>query len=140
MSCCPVAAFFLGPRYDARSWPTLEPLIQECISRGDVTTEQAHQLNYHCDLMLHGERFDGEHYFENGAWTLERKGKQRSKEERREQVHAGQNTVTDVFAPGEGNLASQSKKLSVSRPDDPRSWSSKDSRIRQRKLCVQAAR
>jgi hypothetical protein len=61
----------------------LEPLIHECSSRGIVTARQAHQLNYHCDLLLHGGRFDWEHYFENGAWAvLERKGKQRSNEER----------------------------------------------------------
>jgi hypothetical protein len=61
----------------------LEPLIHECSTRGIVTGEQAQQLNYHCDLLLHGGRFDWEHYFENGAWAvLERKGKQRSKEER----------------------------------------------------------
>jgi hypothetical protein len=61
----------------------LEPLIHECSSRGIVTGEQAQQLNYHCDLLLHGGRFDWEHYFENGAWAvLERKGKQRPKEER----------------------------------------------------------
>jgi hypothetical protein len=58
-------------------------LIHECSSRGIVTTEQAHQLNYHCDLLLHGGRFDWEHYFEKGACAvLERKSKQRSKEER----------------------------------------------------------
>jgi hypothetical protein len=61
----------------------LGPLIHECSARGIVTGEQAQQLNYHCDLLLHGGRFDWEHYFENGAWAvLERKGKQRSKEER----------------------------------------------------------
>jgi hypothetical protein len=61
----------------------LEPLIHEFSSRGVVTAEQAQQLNHHCDLLLHGGRFDWEHYFENGAWAvLERKGKPRSKEER----------------------------------------------------------
>jgi hypothetical protein len=61
----------------------LAPLIQECSLRGVITAEQAHQLNYHCDLLLHGGRFDWEHYFENGAWAvLERKSKPRSKEER----------------------------------------------------------
>jgi hypothetical protein len=61
----------------------LEPLIHECSTRGIVTGEQAQQLNYYCDLLLHGGRFDWEHYFQNGAWAvLERKGKQRSKEER----------------------------------------------------------
>jgi hypothetical protein len=61
----------------------LGPLIHESSVRGIVTGEQAHQLNYHCDLLLHGGRFDWEHYFENGAWAvLERKGRQRSKEER----------------------------------------------------------
>ena len=63
----------------------LEPLIHECISRGLVTSDEARQLNHHCDLLLHGGRFDWGHYFENGAWAvLERKGKPRSKEERRE--------------------------------------------------------
>lgn len=61
----------------------LAPLIHECSLHGVVTAEQAHQLNYHCDLLLHGGRFDWEHYFENGALAvLERKGKPRSKEER----------------------------------------------------------
>jgi len=61
----------------------LGPLIRECSDRGIVTAEEAHQLNYHSDLLLHGGRFDWQHYFENDAWAvLERKGKQRSKEER----------------------------------------------------------
>jgi hypothetical protein len=60
----------------------LEPLIRECSNRGMVTGEEAHQLSYHCDLLLHGGRFDWQHYFENDAWAvLEKKGKQRSKED-----------------------------------------------------------
>jgi hypothetical protein len=63
----------------------LEPLIHECASRGSVTPEQADLLNYHCDLLLHGGRFDWTHYFERGAWAvLEKKTKQRSKEERQQ--------------------------------------------------------
>jgi hypothetical protein len=63
----------------------LEPLIRECSNRGIVTAEEVHQLNYHCDLLLHGGRFDWQHYFENDAWAvLERKSKQRPKEERKQ--------------------------------------------------------
>jgi hypothetical protein len=61
----------------------LAPLIHECTVHGIVTSEEARQLNYHCDLLLHGGRFDWLHFFENGAWAvLEKKGKPRSKEER----------------------------------------------------------
>lgn len=61
----------------------LAPLIHESSNSGIITAEETRQLNYHCDLLLHGGRFDWQHYFENDAWAvLERKGKQRSKEER----------------------------------------------------------
>lgn len=63
----------------------LEPLIHECTARGVVTSEQARQMNFHCDLLLHGGQFDWGHYFEKGAWAvLEKKSKQRCKEERQE--------------------------------------------------------
>jgi hypothetical protein len=63
----------------------MQPIIHECAARGTVTGEDAHQLNYHCDLLLHGGRFDWASFFEEGiSGTLERKNKTRSKEERRE--------------------------------------------------------
>lgn len=88
----------------------LEPLIHECSSRGIVTGEQAQQLNYHCDLLLHGGRFDWEHYFENGAWAvLERKGKQRPKEERQKYEESARHLKIDKC------LESWSKKQPLAR-------------------------
>jgi hypothetical protein len=63
----------------------LDPLIRECSSRGVITADEVGQLNLHCDLLLHGGRFDWAHYFESGAMAvLERKGKQRPKEQRQQ--------------------------------------------------------
>jgi hypothetical protein len=61
----------------------MQPIIHDCSIRGTVTAEEAHQLNYHCDLLLHGGRFDWPAFFEDGAWAvLERKNKPRTKQER----------------------------------------------------------
>jgi hypothetical protein len=63
----------------------MKPIIHECATRGTVTTKEAHQLNYHCDLLLHGGRFDWQAFFEEGAWAvLEKKNKPRTKEERKQ--------------------------------------------------------
>jgi hypothetical protein len=63
----------------------MKPIIHECATRGTVTAEEAHQLNYHCDLLLHGGRFDWQAFFEEGAWAvLEKKNKPRTKEERKQ--------------------------------------------------------
>jgi hypothetical protein len=63
----------------------MQPIIHECAVRGTVTGEDARQLNYHCDLLLHGGRFDWASFFEEGiSGTLERKNKIRSKDERSE--------------------------------------------------------
>ena len=63
----------------------IKPIIHECATRGSVTAEQARQLNYHCDLLLHGGRFDWQAFFEEGAWAVvEKKNKPRTKEERRQ--------------------------------------------------------
>jgi hypothetical protein len=63
----------------------MQPIIHECATRGTVTAEEAHRLNYHCDLLLHGGRFDWPAFFEEGAWSiLERKNKPRTKEERKQ--------------------------------------------------------
>jgi hypothetical protein len=32
----------------------IKPIIHECAARGNITAEEACQLNYHCDLLLHG--------------------------------------------------------------------------------------
>jgi hypothetical protein len=63
----------------------MKPIIHECATRGTVTGEEAHQLNYHCDLLLHGGRFDWQAFFEQGAWAvLEKKNKPRTKAERKQ--------------------------------------------------------
>jgi len=63
----------------------MQPIIHECAERGVVTAEEAHQLNYHCDLLLHGGRFDWAAFFQEGAWAmLERKNRPRSKQERKQ--------------------------------------------------------
>jgi hypothetical protein len=63
----------------------IQPIIHESGVRGTVTGEDASQLNYHCDLLLHGGRFDWATFFQDGiSGALERKNKTRSKEERRE--------------------------------------------------------
>jgi hypothetical protein len=63
----------------------MQPIIHECAVRGTVSGEDARQLNYHCDLLLHGGRFDWASFFQEGPLgVLERKNKTRSKEERRE--------------------------------------------------------
>src|SRR5437667_4606571 len=63
----------------------MKPIIHECATRGTVTAEEARQLNYYCDLLLHGGRFDWQAFFEEGAWAvLEKKNKPRTKEERKQ--------------------------------------------------------
>jgi hypothetical protein len=63
----------------------MKPIVHECAARGIVTAEEAHQLNYHCDLLLHGGKFDWQAFFEEGAWAvLEKKNKPRTKQERRQ--------------------------------------------------------
>jgi hypothetical protein len=63
----------------------MRPIIHECASRGLVTAEEAHQLNYQCDLLLYGGRFDWAGFFQEGAWAvLEKKNRARSKQERKE--------------------------------------------------------
>jgi hypothetical protein len=69
-------------RYTLRK---MQPIIHECAVRGTVSGEDARQLNHHCDLLLHGGRFDWMSFFQEGiSATLERKNKVRSKDERRE--------------------------------------------------------
>jgi hypothetical protein len=63
----------------------MQPIIHECAVRGTVSGEEARQLNHHCDLLLHGGRFDWASFFEEGiSGTLERKNQVRSKDERKE--------------------------------------------------------
>ena len=63
----------------------MQPIIHECAVRGTVTGEEARQLNHHCDLLLHGGRFDWVSFFQDGiSGAIERKNKIRSKEERRQ--------------------------------------------------------
>ena len=63
----------------------LAPLIHECTVRGIVTADDARQLNYHCDLLLHGGRFDWQGFFEQGVTaTLEKKTRVRPKHERQQ--------------------------------------------------------
>ena len=44
----------------------MQPIIHECALRGAVTGEGARQLNHHCDLLLHGGRFDWASFFRDG--------------------------------------------------------------------------
>ena len=63
----------------------MKPIIHECAIRGTMTADEARQLNYECDLLLHGGRFDWPGFFEEGAWVMiEKKSKTRSKEERKQ--------------------------------------------------------
>src|SRR6202521_3821941 len=48
----------------------MKPIVHECAARGTVTAEEARQLNYHCDMLLHGGRFDWQVFFEEGAWAV----------------------------------------------------------------------
>jgi hypothetical protein len=63
------------------------PIIKTCTERGTVTAQEAHQLNYHCDLLLHGGRFDWTRFFEKGAWDI-LKGKNREHTEDERKQHA----------------------------------------------------
>jgi hypothetical protein len=63
----------------------MKPIIHECSTRGTVTAKETHELNYHCDMLLHGGRFDWPAFFEEGAWAvLEKKNKSRTKKERKQ--------------------------------------------------------
>jgi hypothetical protein len=63
----------------------MKPIIHESATRGTITADEAHQLNYHCDLLLHGGQFDWQAFFEEGAWAMvEKKNRPRTKQERKE--------------------------------------------------------
>ena len=45
----------------------MTPIIHTCSNKGTITAEEARQLNYHCDLLLHGGRFDWAEFFQHGV-------------------------------------------------------------------------
>ena len=63
----------------------MKPVINACANRGTTTGDEARQLNYQFDILLHGGRFDWEAFFLEGAWAvLEKKKKERPKHERQQ--------------------------------------------------------
>jgi hypothetical protein len=63
----------------------LQPIIHDASTRGTITAEQVHQLNYQCDLLLHGGRFDWETFFTAGVEAMvDKQKRKRPKIERQE--------------------------------------------------------
>jgi hypothetical protein len=62
-----------------------EPIVHEAATARQLTLDQAKKLNYQFDLLLHGGRFNWQTFFLEGAWAvLEKKNKQRSKQEKQQ--------------------------------------------------------
>jgi hypothetical protein len=65
--------------------------MPSCLARSVITAEQVHQLNYQCDLLLHGGRFDWETFFTAGvAAMVDKQKSKRSKVERQEHAARSQ--------------------------------------------------
>lgn len=61
----------------------MQPLIQDAVVRGQVSTDAARSVAYHMEILLHGGRFNWAAYFEEGAaGIIDRKLVKRTREEK----------------------------------------------------------
>jgi len=62
----------------------IEPLVREAVASGQVSTELAHSIANHMQILLHGGRFNWTAFFEEGAAAVfDRKRMKRTREERK---------------------------------------------------------